>query len=338
MKKWDIKKIDRDIVILRRTAAALFVVVLILSVMLLICVGTQNAKSVPPSESAEGTGEVTYAGAEAAEGTEDTPETEVGEGDTGWNQPSATDAGEAHTERNEPSVTDALSCAETDDPPEMLETLSFESLPEQTEPPADTGEPSTEPPADTEADNQPGGIWQGAPPASQGLSFRLQEDGSCILTGMGSCTDTCLIIPTVSPEGWPVTAIAEKAFYGCGVLSAVYIPASVEKIGALAFAACPRLAYLSVEADNPTFRSVGGILYDKACTVLLCCPPARNDLSVTVPLTVQAIADMAFYGVTGQVRICYEGTWEAWQRVYIGYGNNVLSVGTVYCLGDEQRG
>ena len=322
MKKWDIQKIDRDIIILRRTAAALFVVALILSVMLLICVGTQNAKSVPPSGSAEGTGEVTYAGAEAAEGTDTTPEADAGEEDTG---------------RKEPSVTDAISCADSDDPLEILETLSLESLPEQADPPADTEEPSTEPPADTETDTQPGGIWQGAPPASQGLSFRLQEDGSCILTGMGSCTDTCLIIPAVSPEGWPVTAIAEKAFYGCGVLSAVYIPASVEKIGALAFAACPRLAYLSVEADNPIFRSVGGILYDKACTVLLCCPPARNDLSVTVPLTVQAIADMALYGVTGQVRICYEGTWEAWQRVYIGYGNNVLSVGTVYCLGDEQR-
>jgi hypothetical protein len=55
-----------------------------------------------------------------------------------------------------------------------------------------------------------------------------------------------------------------------------------------------------------------------------------------VPATVTVIADMAFYGVTGQVRICYEGTWESWQRVYIGYGNNVLSAGSVYCLGDEQ--
>lgn len=42
----------------------------------------------------------------------------------------------------------------------------------------------------------------------------LYGDGACILTEMGVCSDTDIVIPEKSPEGDTVTKIAEYVFYG----------------------------------------------------------------------------------------------------------------------------
>ncbi len=47
---------------------------------------------------------------------------------------------------------------------------------------------------------------------SEGMEFESNGDGTCTLTGLGTCTDTDIVIPTVSPAGDTVTLIAPKAF------------------------------------------------------------------------------------------------------------------------------
>ncbi len=47
---------------------------------------------------------------------------------------------------------------------------------------------------------------------SDGLTFRSNKDGTCVITGIGTCTDTVLVIPEKSPKGDKVTAIGEGAF------------------------------------------------------------------------------------------------------------------------------
>ena len=159
---------------------------------------------------------------------------------------------------------------------------------------------------------------------SKGLSFVSNGNGTCTLTGMGTCTDVCLVVPTYSPSGDRVTAISEKAFYGCTAITAVFLPASVTSIGSMAFAACPSLAYFSVDASNTTYRSEGGILYNADRSTLLSYPAAKSTSVASIPSSVTIIADMAFYGCTKLTGISYAGTQTDWQKISIGSGNNSL--------------
>ncbi len=71
---------------------------------------------------------------------------------------------------------------------------------------------------------------------SEGLTFRSNRDGTAAITGMGSCTDTVLVIPGTSPKGDVVTAIADEAFYHAeGIETVVFENLDIE-IGSKAFA------------------------------------------------------------------------------------------------------
>lgn len=49
---------------------------------------------------------------------------------------------------------------------------------------------------------------------SEGLEFESNGDGTCTITGIGTCTDEDLVIPLESPDGDTVTLIGKYALYG----------------------------------------------------------------------------------------------------------------------------
>ena len=67
-------------------------------------------------------------------------------------------------------------------------------------------------------------------PVSQGLRFKLKEDGTYCVVGIGTCKDEILNIP-VEHEGIAVTEIGDSAFKGCYWIDEIIIPDSVVKIG-----------------------------------------------------------------------------------------------------------
>lgn len=73
---------------------------------------------------------------------------------------------------------------------------------------------------------------------AEALDFVSNGDGSCYVSGIGSCKSANIVIPSTSPSGDRVTAIGERAFYGRGELESVTIPTSVTSIGANAFYGC----------------------------------------------------------------------------------------------------
>lgn len=81
---------------------------------------------------------------------------------------------------------------------------------------------------------------------SAGLAFRSNGDGTCTVTGIGTCTDTDLVIPRTSPDGDAVTGVKEKAFSGCTSLKSVTVPESVTSIGAGAFNGCASLESITL--------------------------------------------------------------------------------------------
>jgi len=88
------------------------------------------------------------------------------------------------------------------------------------------------------------------------------------------------------PEGLEI--ISDYAFYGCTGLTSITIPASISSLGYGVFMACSNLRSLTVAEDSESFTSVDGVIYDKDCTVLVCCPDGIETL--TLPATVESLS------------------------------------------------
>lgn len=196
--------------------------------------------------------------------------------------------------------------------------------------PPPTSEPDTE--TDPETATGQTGIWQTEIRVSVGLTFADNPDGTCTVTGLGDCTDACLILPPVSPDGRVVSAIGARAFAGSDIPVTVYIPVTVTDIGAEAFSGCARLAFFTAEVGQTACRAVDGVLYSSDMTRLLCYPPARDAGTLILPGTLERIEDGAFRGTSALREIRFAGTAADFSCLYIGSGNNILSaVGVTFC-------
>lgn len=99
------------------------------------------------------------------------------------------------------------------------------------------------------------------------------------------------------PEG--LVNLGSNAF-GRTALTSLALPASVATIGRNPFGVvaleCPQLEAITVAEANQSFRSIGGVLYDKAASVLLQAPAGLADAVYTVPDGVFSLFHQAFLG------------------------------------------
>ncbi|MCX6327378.1 MAG: leucine-rich repeat protein [Bacteroidia bacterium] len=110
-----------------------------------------------------------------------------------------------------------------------------------------------------------------------------------------NCTDlTSIIIPA------GVTSIGGYTFFGCSGLTSITIPSSVTSIGSAAFLNFNGL--ITVEASNPNYSSVNGLLFNFTKTKLIQCPVSKTG-SYTIPSTVTTIGESAFMGCSGLTSI-----------------------------------
>jgi hypothetical protein len=82
----------------------------------------------------------------------------------------------------------------------------------------------------------------------------------------------------------------------------VTIPSSVISVGTLAFYSCPSLSAITVDALNPFYSSVEGILFNKSQTTLIQCPGGKTG-SYTIPSSVTSIGDNAFYSCISMTNV-----------------------------------
>jgi len=120
-----------------------------------------------------------------------------------------------------------------------------------------------------------------------------------------------------------VTTIGDWAFSNCIGLHSLIIPASVKIIGTDAFAfwtnilsvnipsTVTSIAYnafagssgmITVDAGNPNYSSVDGLLFNKAKTKLMQCPTSKAGVYV-IPSTVSSIDTLAFQNCVGLTSI-----------------------------------
>ena len=190
-------------------------------------------------------------------------------------------------------------------------------------------------------------ISDGQNEASSGLEFTSRGDGSCILTGVGECSDKDITIPERSPDGEKVLAIARSAFAGdTGIrrvtlpstittigdyafyessLTEINIPSSVTSIGEAAFSNCSSLKRITVSGTNKSYCSVDGVLFSKDKSTLVCYPSGREGETYTIRMGVGYIKNAAFLGCVYLKSVSYNGSYKDWQTVKIGANNDSLS-------------
>ena len=156
---------------------------------------------------------------------------------------------------------------------------------------------------------------------SQGLTYieLTDKEGNVIgygVSGIGSCTDTDLVIPATY-NGLPVTAVTSRAFWNCAQLTSVElgenlvqisygafwmcenltsvtISAGVRNIGREAFPGCQKLSQFVVDEDNPYYCAVDGVLYTEDMKTLKCYPAGKQDKRFEIPQSVTEIESNAF--------------------------------------------
>ena len=158
---------------------------------------------------------------------------------------------------------------------------------------------------------------------STGLTFRSNGNGSCAVSGLGSCKDSYLLIPPQSPSGDVVTEILAGALTS-STITAVEIPAGVTALSADAFAGCSRLAHVRVVSGNKSFLVEDGALYTADGKTLLYCPVARATRELTLHASLTRIAAGAFASCPTLTTVYFAGTTADWRSIQIGDDNDAL--------------
>ena len=83
-------------------------------------------------------------------------------------------------------------------------------------------------------------------PYSQGLAFTSNGDGTCYVSGIGTCSDTDILIPLTSPAGDQVTGIGNAAFKDCNTVRSIKISTRVTSIALSAFENCSSLVSIDI--------------------------------------------------------------------------------------------
>ncbi len=113
----------------------------------------------------------------------------------------------------------------------------------------------------------------------------------------------CITLESINiPDG--MVTIGEYAFGNCFCWVSIVIPDSVTDIGERVFETCSSLTSITVYADNPSYSSENGTLYNKDKTELLLLCPKKFKGTFEIPNSVTAIGNGAFsgcFGLTGIV-------------------------------------
>ena len=153
---------------------------------------------------------------------------------------------------------------------------------------------------------------------SQGFRIETSFDKTCVITGIGSCKDTDVGIPTTI-DGYTVKAIDKNAFNNCQYIERIAIPEGVTHIDDCAFSSC----YLLSSIQLPKTLTIIGDEAFYNCLSLT---------SIEIPNSVTLICSSSFAYCKKLSSIYYDGTIEQWRKISKSYyWDNGTGEYIVYC-------
>jgi hypothetical protein len=154
--------------------------------------------------------------------------------------------------------------------------------------------------------------------AFQGCSALTDITFSTSLLKLGSSTFAACssLVTVILPTGF--TTIGSNTFIDCPSLESIFIPASTNVIGGNVFMNCGKLNII-VDANNQTFKSVEGVLFNKAGTKLLEYAKDAIQPEYVVPDGVTYVGNYAFYNRKNMTYIEFPSTLTR-------LGNDVISM------------
>lgn len=178
--------------------------------------------------------------------------------------------------------------------------------------------------------------------------FKESADTCAYYRYKSASTETEYTIPETH-NGKPITELMAFSFSNAEYLKVLNIGKNIEKIDVWALTNCPLLEAINVAEDNPNYKSVDGVLYNKDMTALLVYPNGKTPLqekdgkivgggTVKVPDSVKAIGENAFYLCNNLYSIEFnEGLESIGKMAFIKCGNlqEVNLPSTVKILGED---
>lgn len=163
-------------------------------------------------------------------------------------------------------------------------------------------------------------------PASEGLDMVLISEGEYTVSGIGTCTDTEILIPTTYND-LPVVSVEASAFLNNTAITSVVLPDSITSIGEKAFNGCESLTSVTF-GKNSQLSSIGPGAFNYCYSLE----------SITIPESVTSIGSEAFnyccglrsvtFGENSQLTSIGDGAFnwcESLERITIP--DSVLSIG-----------
>ena len=204
------------------------------------------------------------------------------------------------------------------------EVAAQSTPPEKEEENAQVSDKTPEDAAEQEGEQE---TVQGSAPVekvySEGLAFRSNGDGTCAVSGIGSCSAACILIPPKSPAGDSVTEILPYALAGSGV-TAVELPTTVTVLTGASFAKCDQLCVVRVANGSTAFAEYDGVLYTADGSTLLYCPADRTATDLHLHPALQRIAAGAFSDCKRLAVVYFTGSTAEWHALTVGDENDAL--------------
>ena len=152
--------------------------------------------------------------------------------------------------------------------------------------------------------------------SSEGLTFFSNGDGTCCVAGIGTCTDTDVVIPSRSPANDLVTSIGEYAFhYDADNVTSITIPSSVTSIDYGAFWNCKSLMTVIFE-ENSQLTSIGESGFYNCFSLT----------DIVIPEGVTTLGDSVFEYCTSLASINIPKSLEHFSRGMVEYCYNLQSI------------
>ena len=189
--------------------------------------------------------------------------------------------------------------------------------------------------------------------SSQGLEFESYNNGTCMVSGIGTCNDRSIVIPDRSPAGDTVihigtesfkqntniesvtipdtvTRIYHRAFKECTNLKTVNIGSSVTRIDDAVFYQCNSLEEVNIP-DTVTYIDSSAFDYCASLKTLILSENLNNLGSyvfsncsslkkVTVPASLTSLPAYTFAGDTAGLTVYYTGSSSQWSSMTKGTG------------------